>query len=206
MNTTITREEFLQRFCLQPTHWPDWPTKNLKQSAVLVALQPTENGLNLILTRRSELLRSHRHQICFPGGRADPDDKSLQHTALREAEEELGIQPEDVELIGKLPPQPVLTRYLIQPYIGFIPAGLNLYPDPGEVAHVIQAPLEQILDQRNYFIHRSERLLYNELVFIPFQEQLIWGATAAIIRRLANQIYPQTENLNRPVGWGLLSF
>lgn len=204
MRALMTRNEFLRRFYLQPApkvSWrgPLWDDIQLHQSAVLVALQERNHGLDLILTRRPAHMRFHAHQICFAGGRQDPNDACLQATALREAEEELGLKEHQVELIAPLPTQPVLTRFMIHPYLAFIDPNVQLVPDPNEVQEVIRAPLHRALDHSSHFTQKVERLLYHELVFIPMDGQVIWGATAAIIRRLADHIYPQRRALYRPV-------
>lgn len=196
---TISRADFLQRYYLYATEQPHWPAAQLTPSAVLVGLQEQADGLHLVLTRRAAHLRHHAHQLCFPGGRAEPLDTCLAHTALREAQEEIGLAPHQVELIGRLPTQPVLTRYLIHPYLAFIPPQVDFRSDPNEVAEVLQIPLQLVLDQRQHYVKKSKRLLYNELYFIPVQGQLIWGATAAIIRRLADQLEPAGRGLYRPV-------
>lgn len=193
----MNRAEFLQAFsfsCTPTVVWPDYP---LKPSAVLVALQESAHGLEFVLTRRPGHMRQHAHQICFAGGRHEFADDTLLVTALREAEEELGIDPSVVDIIGELPSQPVLSRSMIHPYLGFIPQELNFYPDPGEVEEIVKIPVVRLLNHETYYVQRVKRLLYHELVFIPYQGQLIWGATAAIIRRLADQLYPHRAQLVR---------
>ncbi|MCL5255447.1 MAG: CoA pyrophosphatase [Gammaproteobacteria bacterium] len=191
----MDRNEFLQRFTLSTRPTVDWLTHPLKPSAVLVALQEQDNGLHFVLTRRPGHMRQHAHQICFAGGRQESSDIDLMATALREAEEELGICATQIDLIGELPTQPVLSRSLIHPYVGFLPAELTFQPDPSEVSEILRIPLTTLLDHERYYTQRVKRLLYHELVFIPYEGQLIWGATAAIIRRLADQLYPDRQRL-----------
>jgi 8-oxo-dGTP pyrophosphatase MutT (NUDIX family) len=193
----MNKAQFLHQFLLQPAPSINWQAGALRQSAVLVALQEQPHGLDVILTRRAAHLRSQPHQICFAGGRRDISDPSLLHTALREAEEELGITPEQVEIIGELPCQPVLNNFMIHPYVGFIAPSTRFSPQPEEVAEVLRVPLQRLVQHAHHHITFAERLLYNELVFIPVDGQLIWGATAAIIRRLADQLYPQTKHLRQ---------
>ncbi len=199
----MNRQQFLQQFLLHPQPSIEWPSIDLHQSAVFVALQERPYGLDLILTRRSENLRNHAHQICFPGGRQDLSDTSLLHTALREVEEELGVSPQQIEILGKLPCQPVLTRFMIHPYIGFIDANATFRPDPREVSEVVRVPLQRMIDHRVHYTKRFKskqikQLPYHELVFIPVDGQLVWGATAAIIRRLADQLHPENKHLYLP--------
>jgi len=144
-------------------------------------------------------MRHHAHQICFPGGRLEPSDINLKAAALRETEEELGILSEDIEILGALPSQPVLTRFMIQPFVGIVNPNVPLIPDPNEVAEIITVPLHEMLQQRNHLqIHRVHKM-YPIIHFIPWQQQLIWGATAAIIRRLADQLNPTGQEVYRPV-------
>ncbi|RUO35268.1 CoA pyrophosphatase [Aliidiomarina sanyensis] len=197
------REQFLQKFYLRPQPNVPWQSPEMQHgfrpSAVLVALQERDHGLDLILTRRSANLRFHAHQICFAGGRRDDEDPHLMATALREAEEEIGLRPDQVEVIATLPPQPVLTRYMIHPYLGFIAPDVQLAPEPGEVQEIVRVPLARVLQHEQHFIQPIDRAIYHELVFIPLDGQVIWGATAAIIRRLADHLYPERQALYRPV-------
>ncbi|RUO22651.1 CoA pyrophosphatase [Aliidiomarina iranensis] len=199
----MNRHQFLQQFLLHPQPSIEWPPIELQPSAVFVALQEREHGLDLILTRRAEHLRNHAQQICFPGGRQDHGDGSLLNTALRELEEELGVNSGQIEILGQLPSQPVLSRFMIQPYIGFIANETEFRPDPNEVSEVVRVPLQRLVDHRTHYTKnikskKIQQLPYHELVFIPVDGQLIWGATAAIIRRLADQLYPQNKHLHLP--------
>lgn len=193
----MNKSEFLSQFLLQPAPATQWQANGLRQSAVLVALQEQPHGLDVILTRRAAHLRSQPHQICFAGGRRDITDSSLLHTALREAEEELGIAPAQVDIVGELPSQPVLNNFMIHPFVGFVAANVTFTPQPSEVAEVLRVPLQRLVQHQHHHITYAERLLYNELVFIPVDGQLIWGATAAIIRRLADQLHPQSKHVRQ---------
>lgn len=199
----MNRTEFLQRFYLHPQPQVTWPlssqSDSLRPSAVLVALQETARGLDIILTRRATHLRFHAQQICFAGGRSDTQDKNLLATALREAREEIGVQSSHIDVIAPLPPQPVLTRFMIHPYLAFIDRNAVFTPDPREVQEIIRVPVHFALQHTQHFVQPIERDLYQELVFIPFAGQVIWGATAAIIRRLADHIHPAQKGLYRPV-------
>jgi|SRR5690554_1890768 len=194
--------EFSAHFNLhpaQPSVWPKSHTQQLRASAVLVPLVETPTGLHVVLTRRTAHLRHHANQICFPGGSRDASDHSLLHTALRETEEELGIQAGNINLLGALPPQPVLTKFMIQPYLGVVPANTAYKVQTNEVAEVFHVPLRTLMDQRNHLQFKREHPIYPVVHFIPYQHYLIWGATAAIIRRLADQMNPAGKHLYRPV-------
>jgi len=191
--------DFLTQFNLQPPTSRVWPEHPWHKSAVLIPLRQGPQELEVILTRRTAHLRHHADQICFPGGRMDDSDSSLLYTALRETHEELGVHPRHVHLLGQLPEQPVLSHFMIQPYLGIIDANTPFIIEPNEVAEVLSVPLRLLLDQRNHLQVRRNHPVHPTVHFIPWQGQLIWGATAAIIRGLADQINPQGKYQYRPV-------
>ncbi|MCC5855355.1 MAG: CoA pyrophosphatase [Idiomarina sp.] len=193
------RASFLRQFQLSTPTPVEWPNHTWRPSAVLVALRETHQGLEFVLTRRTAHMRHHAHQVCFPGGREDEEDTSLVQTAIREAHEELGIPESAIEVIGQLPPQPVLTRFMIQPFVGFVDPRVNFELQATEVAEVLCVPAAYALNQANHLQFRRDHSVYPIVHFIPWQGQLIWGATAAIIRRLADQMNPQSKSLYRPV-------
>lgn len=190
---------FLTQFSLHPPVPKEWPDYPWCQSAVLIPLRQGASELEVILTRRTAHLRHHADQICFPGGRMDAADGSLLTTALRETHEELGLHPSHIHVLGQLPEQPVLSRFMIQPYIGLVDPKAELIREPNEVAEVLSVPLRLLLDQRNHLQVKRNHPVHSTVHFIPWQGQLIWGATAAIIRGLADQINPQGKSLYRPV-------
>ena len=155
----------------------------LKQAAVLVAV--TEDA-RLILTKRSARLKNHAGQIAFPGGRRDDTDRDLTHTALREAEEEIGLDPASVTILGELPTHETVTSYTVTPIVAMVSARLTFTPEPGEVAEVFDVPLSHVTDPSNYFIEgrrwRGQRRHYYTAPYGPYY---IWGATARMLRGLA---------------------
>jgi 8-oxo-dGTP pyrophosphatase MutT (NUDIX family) len=156
---------------------------------VLVPLfRSTDEELHTVLTRRQANLRRHAGEISFPGGRRDPTDRDLQDTALREAEEEIGLIRDDVTVLGVLPPTPTfVTNYVIHPYVGLIPAGKRWEISPREVDAVIELPLEQIRAGRTRT--RLERRGFSfETDAYVVGEHLIWGATARILEHLLEQL------------------
>lgn len=194
--------QFMTHFSLhapEPVQWPQTHVSKLMASAVLIPLLETDQGLQVVLTRRTPHLRHHANQICFPGGRHDKTDGTLLETALRETEEELGIPRQHIRIIGELPGQPVLTRFMIQPYIAFVSSNAEYRLQTDEVAEVFHAPVKQLLDQSNHLQFKRQHPIYPVVHFIPFEHYLIWGATAAIIRRLADQMNPAGRDLYRPV-------
>ncbi len=154
-------------------------------AAVLVPLVERPSGMTVLLTRRMDNLRDHPGQISFPGGRLVAAGESALAAALRETTEELGIPAHAVEVAGYLPPQPVVTGFIVTPVVGFLPDTIDPVPDPTEVAEVFEVPLDFVLDPAN--ASRSWRRIQG--VDLPVWEyrhggRRIWGATAAILSAL----------------------
>ena len=153
-------------------------------AAVLVPIFRASGASHLVLTRRRSDLRRHAGEISFPGGRRDPTDADLRATALREAEEEIGLSPAQVELIGALPTTSTFaTGYEIHPFVGSIPPGVAWELSPREVDAVLELPLADIRAGRT--VTRLERRGISFLTdAYVVEEHLIWGATARIIEHL----------------------
>jgi 8-oxo-dGTP pyrophosphatase MutT (NUDIX family) len=155
-------------------------------AAVLVGLVDRAAGPALLLTRRTDHLRDHAGQICFPGGRVEPDDASAAAAALREAEEEIGLDPARVAIIGHLPPYQTLTGFRIDPVVGWISPPFELRPDPHEVAEAFEVPLHFALDPDNHRRQSYRRGPVTRAYYVvPYQGRFIWGATAGILVNLA---------------------
>ncbi|HWP20518.1 MAG TPA: CoA pyrophosphatase [Burkholderiaceae bacterium] len=162
-------------------------------ASVLVPLVMREE-LTVLLTRRTEHLRDHAGQISFPGGRAEPDDADAADTALREAEEEVGLAREHVEVIGHLPLYSTVTAFMVTPVVALVRPGFEVRPDPFEVAEVFEVPLSFLMQpahhRRHAFEFAGER---REFFSMPWERPrpdggvdryFIWGATAAMLRNL----------------------
>lgn len=143
----------------------------------------------VILTLRPETMRKHPGQISFPGGRIDPGDAGAVGAALREAEEEIGLRPEHVEVIGTADTYRTITGFEVTPVVGVVPPGLPLVAHPGEVAAMFEAPLDYLLDPTNQIereaMFRGQRRRYFE---IDYEGRRIWGATAAMIVNLSRRL------------------
>lgn len=167
---------------------PD-PVASLRPAAVLTAIMARSGEPTVLLTRRSDRLRTHSGQVSFPGGRRDPQDHSAADAALREAEEEVGLARDQVEVIGYLDDYPTITRFLITPVVGLVRGSPQLRLDPGEVAEVFEVPLSVVLDPSRYrrreFRHDGMAGSYFEL---DFQPQRIWGATAGMLWDLCRKL------------------
>jgi 8-oxo-dGTP pyrophosphatase MutT (NUDIX family) len=143
---------------------------------------------HVVLTRRRTDLRSHAGEISFPGGRRDPEDPDLVATALREAEEEIGLAREHVRLLGELQPTSTLvTGYLIHPFVGSIPEGLTWKLSAREVDAVLELPLEAIQSGRTRTQLERRGITFETDAFVV-DEHLIWGATARILEHLLQRI------------------
>lgn len=159
-----------------------------RQSAVLVPIVDYGDRLSLLFTQRAMHLNHHPGQISFPGGKLELNETSAA-AALREAEEEIGIKAAEIALLGQLHPYNTLTGFQISPWVGLLSASANINPDPQEVSLVFEVPLAFFLEQGN----RHQLWLPwlgqpRQLHFMPYQDKLIWGATAAIIQQLVQQI------------------
>jgi 8-oxo-dGTP pyrophosphatase MutT (NUDIX family) len=161
----------------------------LRPAAVLLPIVERAEPYALF-TRRTEDLPSHAGQICFPGGRYHPDDKTLIRTALREMEEEIGLSSDQVEIAGFLDSYETLnTGFTILPVVGYLRADFRLSVNPREVAEVFEAPLAYILDPQNHALQSVERDgILREFYAIEYSGHTIWGATAAMIVNLSERL------------------
>jgi 8-oxo-dGTP pyrophosphatase MutT (NUDIX family) len=140
---------------------------------------------SVLFTRRTAHLKAHSGQISFPGGRTEPDDPSIEFTALREAHEEIGLPPERVELIARLPEYFTRTGFRVTPVVGVIEPPLELVPDAREVDEVFEVPLAFLLDEANH--RRASRVIGERTAHfyeIEHNGRVIWGATAGMIVNL----------------------
>jgi len=160
-------------------------------SAVLVPLVEREDGLSVILTRRAGGLRDHNDEICFPGGRRDPGETPA-HTALRETQEEIGLDSGLVTLAGVATPYTTATfRYWLVPVVGFVRPGFTLTPNPHEVAEVFEAPFAFLMDPSNYEVRQGVTPLGDVRPYhaVTHQDRCIFGVTAAILRTLRERLF-----------------
>jgi len=162
------------------------PRQPLVPAAVLVPLVDHSEGLTVLLTLRTLHLHDHAGQISFPGGRIDPGDTDAAAAALRETEEEVGLKPERVRLVGRLDTYVTRTGYQVTPLVGLVEPPLDLAIDPEEVAEAFEVPLDFLLDPANRrrdsrFYQGMERYFWA----MPFGRHYIWGATAGMLVNLA---------------------
>jgi 8-oxo-dGTP pyrophosphatase MutT (NUDIX family) len=167
------------------------PQPPLKAAAVLVPIVEHEGALTVLLTKRTDHLADHAGQVSFPGGRIEPEDADPEHAALREAREEVGLPPEQVELIGRLDIYRTRTGFEVVPVVGLVRPPLVLTPDPHEVAEVFEVPLDFILDPVNHELHSRElRGATRHFYVLPYEGRNIWGATAGMLVNLAQVLRP----------------
>lgn len=154
----------------------------LTPAAVLVPIVLRPAAPTLLLTERTAHLRDHAGQVCFPGGRIEAGDASPRAAALRETEEEIGLLPQHVEVIGYLPDYCTGTGFAVTPVVGFVRPPFALHPDSFEVAEVFEVPLAFLLDPANHGEHaifwRGRERRYHAM---PYGRHFIWGATAGMI-------------------------
>jgi len=161
----------------------------LRPAAVLVPVQDTGGELRLILTKRASGLKHHPGQIAFPGGKVDAGDAGAEEAALREAEEEIGLPRRAVEVIGNLPSHETVTGFTVTPVLGLVRKVFEPRPEPGEVAEVFTVPLAHVTCPARFSVQsrywrRQRRYYYT----VPYGPYYIWGATARILRVLAERM------------------
>ena len=162
--------------------------QSVTPAAVLVAVVDRPDP-TVILTVRPDTLRQHPGQVAFPGGRIDPHDAGPVEAALREAEEEIGLSPADVAVVGTADRYRTVTGYDVIPVVGVVRPDLSLVPQPGEVAAIFEAPLDYLLRPEHQIVRtarwRGRDRTYYEILW---GEQRIWGATAAMIVNLSRRL------------------
>ena len=158
-------------------------------AAVLVPIVDHPSGLTVIFTKRTSHLKAHSGQVSFPGGRAEPEDPTPEFTALREAEEEIGLAMDRVEVLARLPDYLTRTGFRVTPVVGLITPPFDLAPDPREVEDVFEVPLAFLLDPRNHQ-RRSREIQGRSVTYyeLKYQERSIWGATAGMLVNLYRQL------------------
>ncbi len=167
----------------------------LRPAGVLVPLRAGEEGVRVVLARRTERVPHHKGQVCFPGGGREPGDRDLLATALRESREEIGIRPENVELLGALEPVPTLTGFFIQPFLAGIPADSRFSTDGFEIEEVFEVPLAVFADFSSYRVaDASFRGMPHSVYFLEYGRHTIWGATARILRDLSRIVLRLPRN------------
>ena len=163
------------------------PERKLREAAVLIALMKKNDAWHIILTMRSSALKHHPGQIAFPGGKRDADDSNLTETALREAEEEIGLPRGNVDVIGGLEAHETVTGFTVTPIVGVVREPFTMMPEAGEVAEVFTVPLDFLTTPGNFQVQSRRWLGHRRHYYaIPFGPYYVWGATARMLRAFAD--------------------
>jgi 8-oxo-dGTP pyrophosphatase MutT (NUDIX family) len=190
----LTPQGLRERFASPPAWAPElvkerrFTDRAPAAAAVLLPLV-VRDRLSLLLTQRTAHLSTHSGQIAFPGGKVDADDADATAAALREAQEEIGLAPSHVEVLGTLPQYITGTQFFITPVVALVQPGFALQPNPHEVDDVFEVPLDFLMDPANHRRHGFEwGGELREWYSMPYQdggtERFIWGATAGMLRNL----------------------
>ncbi|WP_422029949.1 CoA pyrophosphatase [Roseovarius sp.] len=163
--------------------------RKLRPAGVLVPVLARDDAARLFLTKRSSALKHHPGQIAFPGGKQDDNDADVTSAALREAHEEIGLVPENVEVLGLLPAHETVTGFYVTPVIALVREPFTPVPEPGEVEEVFDVPLNHVLSPDNFSVQsRRWRGSRRHYYTVPFGPYYIWGATARILRSMADAL------------------
>lgn len=163
--------------------------RKLRPAGVLVPVLARDDAARLFLTKRSSALKHHPGQIAFPGGKQDDNDADVTSAALREAHEEIGLAPENVEVLGLLPAHETVTGFYVTPVIALVREPFTPVPEPGEVEEVFDVPLNHVLSPDNFSVQsRRWRGSRRHYYTVPFGPYYIWGATARILRSMADAL------------------
>jgi 8-oxo-dGTP pyrophosphatase MutT (NUDIX family) len=189
-NRPVTTPAQLRELLLTPEEAVRLDAPGSTDAAVLIPLYPRGGDLVAVFTERREDLKKHAGEISFPGGRQDHPGEDLRETALREAEEEIGLSPDDVELVGALPPTGTfVTGYKVHPFVGMIEPGHAWTPQEAEVARILELSLPDLA--RGF---ESKRLLRKGVPIktptYTVDDHLVWGATARILQSLLERLSP----------------
>jgi 8-oxo-dGTP pyrophosphatase MutT (NUDIX family) len=189
--------EFLRQRLAErlPVVRPEW---DVRPAAVLVPLYLDGGAWHVLLTQRTHLVETHKGQVSFPGGRVDPGDTSRVDTALREAEEEVGLRREDVTVLGQLDELLTVTQYHITPIVGVFPWPYKFVLSTAELSEVFGAPLAWLANPDNLEIQEREPMVPGRKIpvyYLHYQGYTIWGATARMLLNLIEVMRPMLGEL-----------
>lgn len=167
------------------------PDKGLRAAGVLVAVIGTKDAAQVLLTKRASGLKHHPGQIAFPGGKQDRADPDITATALREAREEVGLKTDSVEVLGHLPGHQTVTGFAVTPVLARIHGPFRPRPEAGEVDEIFTVPLSHLMTLGAYRVEqRRWRGAWRRYYVVPYGPYYIWGATARILRNMADMARP----------------
>ena len=184
------RQQPSSDFDLNPSARPQG--RALRPAAVLLALVDRPQGPSVLLTKRASNLRHHPGQIALPGGKVDATDADITAAALREAQEEVGLDPAAVQVLGHMPAHETVTGYAMTPVLAHVAAPFAPRPEQAEVAEAFFVPFAHIADPANYRVERRQWLgQWRSYYAVPWGPYYIWGATARVFRALAEGMKPR---------------
>ncbi|MFN8673112.1 MAG: CoA pyrophosphatase [Candidatus Sericytochromatia bacterium] len=158
-------------------------------ASVLIPLYKKNDKTYILFTKRSNKVKHHKGQISFPGGKFETNDKNLQETSLRETYEEIGVKPEDIEIIGKMPSIITISNFYVTPFVGYFNYPYNFKISTDEIDTLIEAPLEHFFDESIFWIENREVFgNIKKVYFYSYEGHTIWGATGKILYDLLRVI------------------
>ncbi len=175
---------------LNPDAADQFAAFNWRDAAVLIPVIDRPRAPSVLLTQRAANLRTHSGQIAFPGGRIDPEDHDAETAAMRECEEETGIGPEHIEIVGRLPDYMAGSGFRIAPILSVVRPDFTIVANPHEVEAVFEVPLAFLMDEANHA--QGSRIVGGHLRHyfeMPYDDWYIWGVTAGIIRAMYERLY-----------------
>jgi len=152
--------------------------KEPRCAAVLIPLAWFGGEWHLLYTRRTDTVETHKGQVSFPGGACDPGEQTPEQTALREADEEVGIRPQDVQVLGRVAPMITITSFCVTPVVGVVQWPYTFRVENAEVARVFTIPLAWLADKKNRWEFKIPGNKYGLIVYHPYDGEMLWGATA----------------------------
>ena len=157
---------------------PGTVIKPLRPADVLIPLMWVDSGWHILYTRRADNVEHHKGQVSFPGGSTDPGDDSPEATALREADEEVGIRPQDVRILGRLGEMVTISNFVVTPVVGVVPWPYAFKVHTVEVGRVFTMPLAWLAERENRMEFQRVETGHNVITYFPYDSELLWGATA----------------------------
>ncbi len=167
-----------------------------KQSAVLLPLIKIDDGWHLLFIKRTETVNHHKGQIAFPGGAFDLEDGNLLQTALREAQEEIGLNPKHVNILGRIKSFHTTSNFTITPYVALIDWPFNIILSQDEVSKVVIYPISWLADPSNWEekdIQLDDGSSIHAYFYLPYQGEILWGATARIVKNFIDLLSYQSQ-------------
>lgn len=165
---------------------------HLRKASVLIGFVERPHGLNIIFTKRALHLKHHPGQVSFPGGKFEPSDEDLSHTALRETFEEVGIDQDQITIFGQMPELITVSKFTVTPFLAFISPDYKTVIDRNEVDEIFEVPANIVLDKQKLHSQKFQINNFSHRVFgLSYKQHFIWGMTAQIIQAMQNHIMHQ---------------